>query len=243
MNRYIQIEKIVFGKNNYAHCALPNDIEELEQGVTRMGLVDRPVIVLIGGHIFPEHANITNQAIEVIAKSAEVRDAAVICGGTDIGVMAAIGKARGRNGYQFPLVGIAPEGSVTWPEGPRNSHVLPMGNERHELESHHSHFILVPGNQFGDETKWIVRAASMIAGGRHRSVTVLVNGGKVSKLDVEAGLQADRPLIVLSGTGRLADEIASRPVKNPLIKVLPAQNRRLLGETLRSMLTGEAKIS
>ena len=62
MNRFLQIEKVIFGKNNHALCALPNDIEELEQAVTQMGLVDRPVIVLIGGHIFPEHANITNLA-------------------------------------------------------------------------------------------------------------------------------------------------------------------------------------
>ena len=236
MNRFLQIEKVIFGKSNYALCALPNDIEELEQAVTQMGLVDRPVIVLIGGHINPEHANITYLAIEVIAKTAEFVDAALICGGTDIGVMAAIGKARGRNGYKFPLIGIAPEGSVTWPEGPRNSSVLPPANEREQLESHHSHFILVPGNQFGDETKWIVRAASMIATGRHKAVTILASGGKVSQLDVEEALQADRPLIVLSGTGRLADEIASHPIKKPLVKIIPAHNRRLLGETLRTLL-------
>jgi hypothetical protein len=56
-------------------------------------------------------------------------------------------------------------------------------------------------------------------------------------MDVEEGLQADRPLIVLSGTGRLADDIASQPVKNSLIKIIPAHNRRLLGETLRAMLS------
>lgn len=236
MSRFLQIEKIVFGKSNAAQCALPNDIEELEQAVTQMGLVDRPVIVLIGGHIYPEHANITNQAIDVIAKTAEVLDAAVICGGTDIGVMSAIGKSRGRNGFQFPLIGIAPEGIVTWPEGPRNGNFLPMGNEREQLEPHHSHFILVPGSEFGDETKWIVRAGTMIAGSQ-KSVMVLANGGKVSQMDVEEGLQADRPLIVLSGTGRLADEIANNPIKNSLVKIIPAHNRRLLGETLRAMLT------
>lgn len=237
MNKYLQIEKIVFGKSNIALCALPNDIEELEQAVTQMGLVDRAVIVLIGGHILPEHANLTLQAIDVIAKTAEILDAAIICGGTDVGVMAAIGRSRGRNGFQFPLIGIAPEGIVTWPEGPRNGSIPLPGNERELLESHHSHFILVPGNQFGDETKWIVRAASMIAAGRNKSVSVLVNGGKVSQMDVEEGLQADRPLIVLAGTGRLADEMASHPVKNNLIKVVPAHNRRLLGETLRTMLS------
>jgi hypothetical protein len=237
MNRFLQIEKIVFSKNNHAQCALPNDIEELEQAITQMGLVDRPVIVLIGGHIFPEHVNVTNQAIEVIAKTAEALDAVVICGGTDIGVMAVIGKVRGQSGYQFPLIGIAPEGSVTWPEGPRSGHPVLTGGEREQLEPHHSHFILVPGSQFGAETKWISRAASMIASGRHKSVTVLANGGKVSQMDVEEGLEAGRPLVVLSGTGRLADEIADKPVKNNLVKIIPAYNRRLLGETLRTTLS------
>jgi predicted Rossmann-fold nucleotide-binding protein len=236
MNKFLQIEKIIFSKNNQALCALPNDIEELEQAVTQMGLVDRSAIVLIGGHIYPEYANVTNQAIEVIARTAKALDAVVICGGTDVGVMAAIGRARGRNGYQFPLVGIAPEAKVTWPEGPTNMNALPAGNEREELEPHHSHFILVPGHEFGDETKWIVKAASVIADGRHKSVTVLANGGEVSRRDVEEGLEANRPLIVLAGTGRLADEIASQPLKNSLVKVVSAHNRKLLGETLRSIL-------
>lgn len=237
MNRFMQIEKIVFGKNNYALCALPNDIDELEQTVTQMGLVDRPVIVLIGGHILPEHANVTFQAIEVLAKTAELVDAALISGGTDVGVMAAIGKARARGGYQFPLIGISPEGTVTWPEGPRTAAPLLPNHEREQLESHYSHFILVPGNQFGDESKWIVRAASMITKERNKSVTVLVNGGKVSQQDVEESLSAGRPIIVLEGTGRLADEIASMSVKSKLIKVVPAYNRRLLTETLRAILT------
>jgi hypothetical protein len=64
-----------------------------------------------------------------------------------------------------------------------------------------------------------------------------VNGGKVSQQDVEESLSAGRPLIVLEGTGRLADEIASMPIKSKLIKIVPAHNRRLLAETLRAMLT------
>jgi TRPM family ion channel len=236
MNKFLQIEKIIFGRNNVALCALPNDIEELEQAITQMGLVDRPVIVLIGGHIFPEYASITNQAVDVISKIAEVLDAAVICGGTDIGVISAIGKTRGRNGFQFPLIGVAPEGSVTWPEGPRSGNLVPTGGEQEQLEPHHTHFILVPGNRFGDETKWISRAAAKIAQGRYKSISVLVNGGEVSQMDVEESLKTNRPLIVLSGTGRLADEIARRPNKNQLVRVLPAHNLRLLGETLKTML-------
>jgi hypothetical protein len=42
--------------------------------------------------------------------------------------------------------------------------------------------------------------------------------------------------VVLAGTGRLADEIADHNIRNSLIKIVPAHNRRLLAETLRSLL-------
>ncbi|HJS17602.1 MAG TPA: hypothetical protein VJ785_02565 [Anaerolineales bacterium] len=237
MNRFVLIEKIVFSRSSFAQCALPNDIEELEQAVIQMGLVDRPVIVLIGGHILPEHTKLTIQAIDVIAKAAEVLDAAVITDGMDVGVTSAIGRSRGRNGFQFPLIGIAPEGIITWPEGSGKGNMVRSLDEREQLEPHHSHFILVPGSEFGDETKWIVRAASMIASGRSKSLTILVNGGKVSQSDVDEGLRAGRPMIVIAGTGRLADEIASQSLRNHLIKIIPAHNQRLLGETIRSLLS------
>ncbi len=236
MNKFLQIEKIVFGKNSQALCALPNDMQELEQSVAQMGLVDHPVIVLIGGHILHEYEGVTLQAIEVITKIAEILNAALICGGTDVGVMAAIGKARSQGGYQFPLIGIAPEGVVTWPQGPESPAPFLPGNESVRLEPHHSHFILIPSNQFGDESRWIVRTATMIAMGRNKSVTILVNGGKVSQQDVEQGLAAGHTLLVLSGTGRLADEIAALPPRNRLIRVVSADNKRLLAETLRAIL-------
>jgi len=39
------------------------------------------------------------------------------------------------------------------------------------------------------------------------SVTVLVNGGNVAFRDVRQSLEVGRPVIVLSGTGRSADQI------------------------------------
>ena len=38
-------------------------------------------------------------------------------------------------------------------------------------------------------------------------MTILVNGGKMSRQDVEYSLMENRPTFVMRGTGRLADEI------------------------------------
>ena len=137
-----------------------------------------------------------------------------------MGVMAEIGQIRWQNGYKFPLVGIAPEELVTWPGGPRSTKFLWWGKQRWQLEPHYSHFILVPGSQFGDESPWIVDTATILSKG-HQSVTILINGGEVSRKDIELSLENGRPVIALSRTGRLADELARQPNRHKLITVFP----------------------
>jgi hypothetical protein len=194
-----------------------------------------PVIVLIGGELDAQQAEVTRRAIEMIAKTAEDMKAVVICGGTDMGVMAEIGRARSRRQYKFPLVGIAPEELVTWPSGPQNARFLWWGSKRWQLESHHSHFILVPGSQFGDESSSIISAATLLSNGR-QSVTILINGGEVSRKDIQLSLENGRRVIVLSRTGRLADELARQPARNNLMTVLPVTAEKSIAEVIQAAL-------
>jgi hypothetical protein len=183
-----------------------------------------------------QHAEVTRRAIEMIAETAQYMNAVVICGGTDMGVMAEIGQIRSRNSYKFPLVGVTPEELVTWPDGPRSTKLLWWGKQRWQLESHYSHFILVPGSQFGDESPWIVDTATLLSKG-HRSVTILINGGEVSRKDIELSLENGRPVIAVSRTGRLADELARQPERNNLITVLPANAEKSIVEAIQAALS------
>lgn len=215
----------------------PNERSNLAQAIMELGLKDGyPVIVLIGGEIEDQQRDVTRQAIRAIAKTAEDMGAVIICGGTDMGVMAEIGQIRSQNGYKFPLVGVTPEELVTWPGGPLNTKFLWLGKERWELESHYSHFILVPGSEFGDESPWIDDAAILLSKG-HQSVTILINGGDISRKDIEVSLENGRPVIVLSNTGRLADELARQPERNGLITVLPANAEKSISEDLHAALS------
>ncbi len=215
----------------------PNERSNLAQAIMELGLKDGyPVIVLIGGEIEDQQRDVTRQAIRAIAKTAEDMGAVIICGGTDMGVMAEIGQIRSQNGYKFPLVGVTPEELVTWPGGPLNTKFLWLGKERWELESHYSHFILVPGSEFGDESPWIGDAAILLSKG-HQSVTILINGGDISRKDIEVSLENGRPVIVLSSTGRLADELARQLERNSLITVLPANAEKSISEDLQAALS------
>jgi SLOG in TRPM, prokaryote len=66
-------------------------------------------MVLIGGEIDKQQARVTWHAMQTIARIAEDINAVVICGGTNMGVMAEIGQIKWRKKYKFPLVGITLE--------------------------------------------------------------------------------------------------------------------------------------
>jgi len=232
----MRIQKINF-PNQEVLCVFPSKRSELDQAISLLQLNDSyPVIVLIGGGIDDLQADATRRAIQTIVEIADDLNAVVICGGTDMGVMAKIGQLRWKSGYTFPLVGIAPEELVTWSGGPRSTKFLWWGKKRWQLEPHYSHFILVPGSEFGDESSWIVDAATIVSKD-HKSVTILINGGEVSRKDIDLSLKLGRPVIALSRTGRLADELFREPDRNKLITVASANADERINEVVRAALS------
>ena len=218
-------------------CVFPSERSDLVQAISELRLSEgSPVIVLIGGVIDDLQADATRRAIQTIAGIADDLNALVICGGTDMGVMAEMGQIRWKSGYTFPLVGIAPEALVTWADGPHSTKFLWWGTKRWQLEPHYSHFILVPGSQFGDESPWIVDTATIASKG-HKSVTILINGGEVSRKDIDLSLEHGRPVIALSRTGRLADELSREPNRNKLITVASANAEQRIIEVVQNALS------
>lgn len=217
-------------------CIFPEKHSDLEHALTELNLgSDYPVIVLIGGAIDTLQADASMRAIETIARLAHEMKILIICGGTDMGVMAKIGQVRSQNTYTFPLVGMTLEDLVTWPDGPQSTKFLWWGRERWQLEPHYPYFILVPGSHFGDESPWIVEAASIFSND-NQSVTILINGGEISRKDIQLSLEEGRPVIALSHTGRLADEISQDFERNGLITVISANADERIAEVIRSIL-------
>jgi len=156
----------------------------------------KPVIVLVGGaggigwwDKFP-----MGRAIRIVARLAAETGAVVVDGGTQAGIMKEIGRQRKRNKFSFPLVGVVFD-SLLMKEEPESI-----------LDPNHTHFFLIPGEDWGDESAWISKIATVIAGDK-KSITVLVNGGQISRTDVGYSILEDRPTFVMRGTGRMADQI------------------------------------
>src|SRR4051812_34619922 len=179
--------------------------DEIAAALESAGLgPDRAVIVLVGGAGGmgeKELDTVASVLRDEVVPVAERRDAVVIDGGTDSGVMQVIGRARSALGGRFPLIGVPAESTVRVPGAGTPS----PGTVR--LEPNHTLFLLVPGTRWGDEAPWMMDIAGIVAG-RRSSVTVLVNGGQIAYTDVAASLRSGRPVVVLAGSGRTADAIA-----------------------------------
>ncbi|MDZ8262282.1 hypothetical protein [Nostoc sp. ChiQUE01b] len=193
-----------FNQGQTATAATVSEPGELSNALEQMGLVgSHPILVIVGGASQMSEADFVRIQclfVEVLAPIAQRLGAYIVDGGTDAGVMQLIGNARHQINAQFPLIGVAPTGKV----------ILPNQTESNDdaalLEPHHTHFILVPGNNWGDESPWIVQVATMLAGGAP-SVTVLINGGEITFIDALNSVIAGRLVMVIAGSGRTADKL------------------------------------
>ncbi|GAC1306258.1 MAG: hypothetical protein NVSMB27_44710 [Ktedonobacteraceae bacterium] len=195
-----------FPNGHNAQAIRVYQLAELSSALRELGIhYPRPTIVLVGGASGVSGDELTHLHqffVKVLAPLAESSGAAIIDGGTDAGVMRLMGQTRAEIKAIFPLIGVAATGTIALsPDVLARPH-----NEL--LEPHHSHFMLVPGSQWGDESPWIAHVAHVLAG-QKPSMTVLVNGGEIAWDDIAESVEATRPVIVIEGSGRTADTLAS----------------------------------
>ena len=128
----------------------------------------------------------------------------VVTGATDAGIFSLLGRAAAAAGaVPAPWIGVAPLDLVTWPGRPPGAADL----DREPLEPHHSHAVLVRGDRWGDEMPVQVALVDALAAGGP-GLVVLAGGGAVARKEIVGHVRAGRSLLVLGGTGRLADELA-----------------------------------
>jgi hypothetical protein len=220
----MNISQISFKGKHTAKAAYISDNNDIDKTIEELRIPHpETVIVLVGGaggigwlDKFP-----MRKAVGIVARLAEETQSVVVDGGTQAGIMTEIGKQRKRNKFSFPLIGVVFDNLLTQEE------------PQSVLDPNHTHFIFIPGSDWGDESVWISKIATNIAGEK-KSMTILVNGGKISRQDVENSLMENRPTFVMRGTGRLADEIT---LTGKVVAVDISQRPKETLEYLRSKLS------
>jgi hypothetical protein len=99
------------------------------------------------------------------------------------------------------MVGVAPSGRVAAEDAePADGEV--------RLNVNHDTAVLVPGSKWGEELPALFRAVDAVAGAKRPALALLIGGDELARAALVEHLGRDRPLLVLAGTGGLADEIA-----------------------------------
>ena len=115
--------------------------------------------------------------------------------------MQIMGQSIADRGRKSSLLGVAPAGKVTYPGGP----IVPS-NDSAPLDPNHSHFVLADGNEWGSETETF---SSSPLRSTNPVLAILVNGGAIAKDELLQSVRQNWPVIVIEGSGRLADEVAA----------------------------------
>ncbi|MGD1907002.1 MAG: hypothetical protein ACFB0C_13540 [Leptolyngbyaceae cyanobacterium] len=209
MARPIQTYTLVDAETAATHgvkVGYPSGFEDLGPCLDALELsATQATLVVIGGASGldeVQRSNVESLFRDVLFPLAEEHQLCVVDGGTDAGVMQLMGRARAALAGTFPLVGVAPRSLVQLPD---DSNPNPDGAP---LEPNHTHCLLVPGTNWGDESEALAQVATLRAGA-HPSLTVLVNGGSVTWQEAQISVEDGRAVVVMAGSGRAADTIAA----------------------------------
>lgn len=256
----LHIETVKFPNGNQAKLVKTTTHQDPTEIIARLD-ISRPqaLVMSIGGAAgMDEKSTVRLQQLysRAIARAAANIGAAIIDGGTAMGVMQMMGKGVADRGRKSTLLGIAPSQQVSYPgQSPK-----PGGDPASlsALDANHSHFILVESDTWGDETDMMCAITKSIANrqpgptpgtngkttpetdkapkaapkpgffkrmlpgidkqppsgaqmevrGEIPVVTILANGGAIAKAEVLYSVRQGWPILVIAGSGRLADEIA-----------------------------------
>lgn len=135
-------------------------------------------------------------------------------GGTKAGIMEAAGTARVAARHPFPLIGVAPAPEITLtdepgktPIEPRHSHIVAVWNPAWEEQRRREGWTPAAG-YWGSETDAMFEIFARLCNG-DPSAAVIANGGSVTLQEIRGHLDANRRMLVLSGSGRAADAVIS----------------------------------
>jgi hypothetical protein len=168
-----------------------------------LGVRDQMPVLAIAGttsDIDPELAVRILPVLKSVVDLAADAGIGLVTGGTDAGVFHLLGLALAAAPLRPPVVvGVAPDDLVAGSGGVPEHSRVPVDATLDVL-------VRVPGHAWGDETEALSRLVGGLSGDRP-SALLLVGGGDASRAEVVEHLARGRAVIVLSGSGRLADTL------------------------------------
>lgn len=221
----IKKETIAFANRRQAFALFPT-INHTPQDIAHaLNITGHKAVILVLGGAGSLDETSAPRLVQLfgrgISRAAASAKAVIVDGGTKAGVMSMIGEGIAGRGYTVNLIGVAPYGKVAYPGN---------ASAGTPLEPNHSGFILVEGDEWGSETPTMFSLSAALADKNDKEapysiskkgrltqtkaekmpvLALLAGGGQVSANEVLSAVRNNIPLIVIKGSGGIADEIAT----------------------------------
>ena len=219
-------QEIIFENNkNKALITKADSNDSAENIISTLQLrLSKPKLIILifggaSGNLDTSDTSITilHQILDDVLQYAADNDAIIIDGGTKSGIMEIVGQRASKiEQSKKPIIlGVAPAGlislfnSTKQEDNYKNEGDNDRENDKVLLDPNHSHFVLVEGDKWGDETIKLFEIASSLSTSDIPIVALLAGGGRISKKEILFCINQNWPVIVIEKTGYLADEIAS----------------------------------
>jgi hypothetical protein len=132
-------------------------------------------------------------------------DALVVDSGVERGAGSRIAAGIALRRAGRSVLGIAPAGLVTYPGADEKRAASTASTS---LDSNHTHFVLVDGDAFGDESDIKLDLVKYLAGEKP-VIAVLAGDGAGARKELLRVVKQSWPIVVLEGSGELPDEISA----------------------------------
>lgn len=228
----INKQSINFENGIEAIAVFPTATDSVESIVSALAIPSYQAVVLILGGADSLDENLNPRLAQLFSRSVPKAtadaNAVIMDGGTQSGVMSMIGKGVADGGYRTPIIGVAPVDKVSYPGIDSTNEV--------QLEPNHSHFVLVEAKDWGGETATMFKIANFLISknktndstgqkpwvqdlnktvNKAPALAVLAGGGPITKKEILFAVRQNFPVIVVEGSGGLADQIALATNKYP----------------------------
>jgi hypothetical protein len=223
-------DMISFPNGNHAQLVAPPAGADAADILRALDLKQPEGLIIVAGSAKQFNKSQSARLAELfsrgVARAAAEADALILDGGTQAGVMALMGEAVADRGGKSLLLGVTPAGKATYPGGPEED----RPEDSAPLDPNHPHFVLAASDEWGGETETMFELAKALAGRALAGaapdaqdetdassagipVVMVLAGGRtdgIAKTEVLCSVRHGWPVIVIEGSGRLANEVARR---------------------------------
>ncbi|HVG21693.1 MAG TPA: hypothetical protein VNI02_21845 [Blastocatellia bacterium] len=187
-------ETVAFENGNVAFLIKVRSDIDPGQVLHVLGLPQPRALLIINGgtgDLTPEVQERVGQLFRGLAQLIASERIDVITGGTRAGIFEIFGEALGKcGGPTAPCIGVLPANRA----------------DLRRLEPHHSHFVLVEGMNWGEETEFMYRLADARATGRP-SLALFAGGGEVALKEMQHNVAQGREMIFIGGSQGSTDRV------------------------------------